>query len=754
MQKRIIISLIIYSLVFFLGGAFIISTIDASTGKLNNLIKLYQIEAQRKQLLLRIKNVQADLHLKRTHHAKNLAIIIENVDAMEAMAQSCFDCHHSEGVTKRLLYLQGGILDYKKSISRVLTLRANSERLKAADNVAFHDAEKLLWELNKMVHQATLRLFEKTQYSLRDISISNNILFTIVILVPFFVAGIGLVFLKGFTGPVKELLNATRNIKNGKLSYRIEGLHHEFGEVAESFNEMADRVETYTIQLQEKTKELGLANDEISTFCKVLRQIGVQQTLDGVSTFLIRELQDILNVQYIQLCVLSPNHNTLFGLTDKGVEIIEEQELIQSASTIIDELESNATDSQTHFPPTLLPDYFPADEQQIILPFQIDNFSKGAFVIVCSKDFHLKEKKLKLVSLILEQASGSIRRAIVHQREIRSFEKRFDGEHQFSGIVGKDAKMQVIYKLIEDIAHTDSSILIQGETGTGKEMVANAIFDLSLRKNKPFVVINCSAYPATLLEGELFGHEKGAFTGAVSRKAGRFEQAHGGTVFLDEVGEMPLSAQVKLLRVLQSQKFKRLGGSNIIEVDVRIITATNKDLLQEVKNGNFREDLFYRLNVIPLHLPPLRQRGNDILLLARYFQHKFASERDEAIPDFSSDAMRLLMEYHWPGNVRELENTIEHAVVISKGKRIEVMHFPSTTTSHEAQAKDAQYAGLHETSTDKTRKSIVGNEKNLLQEVLEEYNWNKSKAAERLGIARSTLYAKIKKYQLSEPDNK
>jgi transcriptional regulator with GAF, ATPase, and Fis domain len=754
MQKRIIISLSIYSLVFFLGGAFIISTIDASTGKLNNLIKLYQIEAQRKQLLLRIKNVQTDLHLKRTSHAKNVQIIIENVDSMETMARSCFDCHHSEGVTKRLLYLQGGILDYKKSISRVLTLRANSERLKAADNVAFHDAEKLLWELNKMVHQATLRLFEKTQYSLRDIAISNNVLFTIVILVPFFVAGIGLVFLKGFTGPVKTILKATRNIKDGNLDYRIKGLHHEFGEVAESFNEMTERVENYTIQLEEKTKELARSNDEINTFCKVLRQIGVHQTLDRVGAFLIKELQGILNVQYLKLYILSPNRNALFGLTDKGVDILEEQELIQTASTIIDELGSTAADSQTHFPPTLLPDFFPADLQQTVLPFQIDNFSEGAFVIASTKNFLLKENKLNLVSLILEQASGSIKRAIVYQGEIRSFESRFDGKQQFSGIIGKDAKMQVIYKLIEDVAHTDSSILIQGETGTGKEMVANAIFDLSLRKDKPFVVINCSAYPATLLEGELFGHEKGAFTGAVSRKKGRFEQAHGGTVFLDEVGEMPLSAQVKLLRVLQSQKFKRLGGLNIIEVDVRIITATNRDLLQEVKNGNFREDLFYRLNVIPLHLPPLRQRGNDTLLLARYFQRKFASERGEAVPDFSSETLSLLMEYHWPGNVRELENTIEHAVVISKGKRIEVMHLPSTITSHDTKAKDAQYAVLHETTTDKARRSIIGNEKNLLQEVLEEYNWNKSKAAERLGIARSTLYAKIKKHQLSEPDNK
>jgi two-component system response regulator HydG len=299
--------------------------------------------------------------------------------------------------------------------------------------------------------------------------------------------------------------------------------------------------------------------------------------------------------------------------------------------------------------------------------------------------------------------------------------------------------MQLIYKLIEDVAPTDATVLIQGESGTGKELVARAIHQHSPRSGKPFVVINCSAYPSTLLEGELFGHEKGAFTGASRRRAGRFEQAHGGTVFLDEIGEISHTAQIKLLRVLQSQKFERIGGEQTLAVDVRILAATNKKLLDQVKSGMFREDLFYRLNVIPILLPPLRDRQNDIPLLARHFLRMFADRQKKDILDFSNEAMRILLNHRWAGNVRELENTIEHAVVLAKGKSVEGADLPLLVTGQAAKAQPA------------TGKTITGNEARLLKEVLEECNWNKTEAAQRLGISRSTLYEKIKKYQLSPP---
>ena len=321
------------------------------------------------------------------------------------------------------------------------------------------------------------------------------------------------------------------------------------------------------------------------------------------------------------------------------------------------------------------------------------------------------------------------------------FQSRLEVSTEFNGIIGKDPKMQVIYKLIEDIAPTDATVLIEGESGTGKELVARAIHQRSARGEGPFIVINCSAYPATLLESELFGHEKGAFTGAIRQRAGRFEQADGGTVFLDEIGEIPPSAQIKLLRVLQTQKFERLGGEKTIEVDVRILAATNKDLLQEVKNGEFREDLFYRLNVIPIVLPALNKRRNDILLLAQYFLRRFAAEQGKKVEGFRSEAMRLLLNYYWPGNVRELENSIEHATVLAKGDHIEISDLPSAL--HDAFSSPNDAAGAHGT--------LMETERVLLIDVLEECSWNKKQAAQRLGISRSTLYDKLKKYQIAKP---
>jgi len=341
--------------------------------------------------------------------------------------------------------------------------------------------------------------------------------------------------------------------------------------------------------------------------------------------------------------------------------------------------------------------------------------------------------------LILTQAAGVIKRAVLQEEEIHNLQSRLEIPAEFAGIIGKDPKMQVIYKLIEDIAPTDATVLIQGESGTGKELVARAIHQKGPRRDKPFIVINCSAYPATLLESELFGHERGAFTGAIRQKTGRFEQAHGGTVFLDEIGEISPSAQIKLLRVLQTQRFERLGGEETLDVDIRILAATNKDLLQEVKNGHFREDLFYRLNVIPILLPPLRERHNDVPLLAQHFVRHFAAEQGKDVQGFSSEAMRLLLDYPWPGNVRELENSIEHATVLAKGGRIEASDLPSALRDGYISSP----AGSHRT--------LLENERILLHEALEECGWNKKQAARRLGISRSSIYDKLKKYQITRP---
>ena len=436
------------------------------------------------------------------------------------------------------------------------------------------------------------------------------------------------------------------------------------------------------------------------------------------------------------LFVFSDDHEILFTLSDRETRVIKDRDLIQKTASALANLKGITVLSQEFFKSPLIPEYFIANGQQTIIPFQIQSQIDGALVIACEPKCMCEDKELELVALILDQVSGAIKRAALHEEEIRALQSRIETTAEYSGIIGKDTKMQVIYKLIEDIAPTDATVLIQGESGTGKELVARAIHRRSLRKDKPFVIINCSAYPSTLLESELFGHEKGAFTGATRQKAGRFEQANLGTVFLDEIGEIPPSAQIKLLRVLQTQKFERLGGEQTLAMDVRILAATNKSLLQEVKNGRFREDLFYRLNVIPINLPPLRTRRNDIPLLARYFQQRFAAELGETLQDFSSEAMRCLLNYMWPGNVRELENSIEHAVVLSKGKRIEPSHLPSGL------------GDAHTPSPGGSQKTIFENEKKLLVEVLKECHWNKTQAALHLGISRSTLYDKIKKYQI------
>jgi two-component system response regulator HydG len=439
------------------------------------------------------------------------------------------------------------------------------------------------------------------------------------------------------------------------------------------------------------------------------------------------------------LLIFSSQKENLFVLSDDGLREMT-GDYVESAFAALQGFDSLTFAASDIFKPSPLPADFQSAKQIAIFPFQHENELLGAMLVACPGDCNCVTKDLDIIDLIMKQTSGAIKRAAIQEEEIRNLRTRIEHSTGYSGLIGKDPKMQIIYMLIEDVAPTDATVLIQGESGTGKELVARAIHRQSLRKNKPFVVINCSAYPATLLESELFGHEKGAFTGAIRQKSGRFEQAHGGTVFLDEIGEIPPSSQIKLLRVLQSQKFERLGGEQTLTVNVRVLAATNKNLLGEVKNGKFREDLFYRLNVIPIDLPPLRKRGNDIPLLARHFLSRFAGEQSKNIQGFSSEAMRLLLDYKWPGNVRELENTIEHSAVLTKKTHVDITDLPPLLRNAVIN---------HNNRMPPT--SILENEKKLLQEVLEQCGWNKKEAAVRLGISRSTLYGKLKKYQINKP---
>ncbi|HXE79324.1 MAG TPA: sigma-54 dependent transcriptional regulator [Vicinamibacterales bacterium] len=339
----------------------------------------------------------------------------------------------------------------------------------------------------------------------------------------------------------------------------------------------------------------------------------------------------------------------------------------------------------------------------------------------------------------------------LEQRRLKSenayLRAQLQERYRFEGIVGRSRAMRDLFQLLETVASTASTILITGETGTGKEVVARAIHHNSPRRAHRFVAINCSAIPETLLEAELFGHAKGAFTGAIGTRQGRLEQAHRGTLFLDEVGTMSMPLQMKLLRVLQEREFERVGDSNTIRVDVRIIAATNADLGRMVQDGTFREDLFYRLNVIPVRLPPLRDRKEDVPLLAQHFLQKYAGELGRPPMTLSQSAMRALMNYHWPGNIRQLENAIERAVALSAGRsQIEVGDLPPEV--QQAEAVDATLPSLlfPEEGIDFER-FIANVEREVIRRSLERTNGNKGAAARLLNLKRTTLVEKLKRLE-------
>jgi len=327
------------------------------------------------------------------------------------------------------------------------------------------------------------------------------------------------------------------------------------------------------------------------------------------------------------------------------------------------------------------------------------------------------------------------------KKENKTLKEQLNRVFEISSIIGKSKAMKAVFEVISLSAPSDATILILGESGTGKELIANAVHQNSFRKEKPFVKINCAALPENLLESELFGHEKGAFTGAVTKREGRFELANGGTLFLDEIGDMTLSTQAKILRVLQEGEFERVGGDKAIKVNVRIIAATNKELDKEVEEGNFRKDLFFRLSVVPITLPPLRKRKQDIPLLAEFFLKKYTKKNNRLISGFEPAALDKLMRYDWPGNVRELENVIERTVIMSFDQLIRHETLPDFLNSA-SNNKNGQNAELL------PGRSIKDVEKELIINTLESTDSNITRAAELLGISRRTLHNKINEYNI------
>lgn len=321
------------------------------------------------------------------------------------------------------------------------------------------------------------------------------------------------------------------------------------------------------------------------------------------------------------------------------------------------------------------------------------------------------------------------------ETRLAMLERDLAERRHFHNMIGSSREMQKVFSLIEDLSDVDSTVLVLGESGTGKELVAQALHQRGDRRDKPFVSVNCSALSEDLLESELFGHVRGAFTGAVKDKVGRFEKAHGGTIFLDEIGDITSRMQLRLLRVLQEREFERVGDSSPVKVDVRVVAATNQDLRSKVKKGEFREDLFYRLKVVELRLPPLRERREDIPLLIDHFIKKYNTKFGKSVISLSDDATRLILNHSWPGNIRELEHVFEHAFILCRNSMITVEHLPP-----ELQLLSSS-KGLKELSNEE-------DECQLIIDTLENNGWNKAKAARDLGVSRITMYRKIEKYNI------
>jgi DNA-binding NtrC family response regulator len=325
-------------------------------------------------------------------------------------------------------------------------------------------------------------------------------------------------------------------------------------------------------------------------------------------------------------------------------------------------------------------------------------------------------------------------------------------EYHYGKLIGKNYRMQEIYRLVNTLKDIDSTVLITGETGTGKGLLARTIHHNSTRRNHPFITVDCGAIPETLLESELFGYEKGAFTGALRRRLGKFEQAHKGTIFMDEIGDIPLPTQQKLLRVIQERVIERLGGETSIDVDVRIIAATNKDLKKLVDEGGFREDLYYRLNIIPVHLPPLRERMDDLVLLVTHFMEYYREKLKKDVRTISQDALNAMMRYHWPGNIRELENLMERAIIMTPGKDIIKIDIPG-----ERRNKDLYSFGKIDINLPlkQVKREIMDQvEQKYLKEILKKNRGNINQVARQAKIDNKTLYEKMKRFNYRKEDFK
>ena len=499
-------------------------------------------------------------------------------------------------------------------------------------------------------------------------------------------------------------------------------------------------------ELAFRSKELQRAQNQLERLFKISRQVNAKNALSEIVDY-THEITREIFLDAVPLLFLldasGQNFLKLDGCDPIVLEpILRAQQEIERSGLVPDFIqylkstkEPRVVGSTYNYVPNFLriisKDYPSWFGFSISAPQQ----SIGYFVLGSPDAHEFSHEDIHFFLMLYNQIAGHVRYLIIHETEIDYLRQRYADRTSHGKIIGQSDEMQKIYKLIDLVSASDATVLITGENGTGKELVAQAIHRQSYRKEGPFVVANCSAYSPALLESELFGHEKGAFTGAIKRKIGRIERAQGGILFLDEIGDIAPATQVLLLRFLQDHCFERVGGEETIEADVRVLAATNRDLFHEAEAGRFRNDLYYRLNVITLHMPPLRDRKEDIPLLCNHFLEKYGLKENKDIKSFNPGAMQILMDHEWPGNVRQLENAVSHAVILAQGRSIERGHLPQFLIQSEPEPPTT---------------CIAENERRLILSVLQESDWNKHEAARRLKISRSTLYSKIRRHRIEK----
>ena len=494
--------------------------------------------------------------------------------------------------------------------------------------------------------------------------------------------------------------------------------------------------------------ELQKTQHQLETLLKIARQVHTKSSLAEILNFMQDMTKKIFSAADPIFLILDANNNAFLTLEDCQSKIYTPlarllRHLEKSAATseflhhlekikhsqIISKSQDNSLPSQFREAIASYPAWFG-------LPLLTLDQCIGYFILGSHIDQDYAVEDLRFFQALFAQISGYIHQLVVREAEINLLRQKVSDRSSYGEIIGQCDKMQEVYELIDLVSGSDATVFITGENGTGKELVARAIHERSHRRKGPFIVANCSAYSPTLLESELFGHEKGAFTGAIRQKKGRIERAQGGTLFLDEIGDIAPATQILLLRFLQDHCFERVGGEDTIMANVRVLAATNKDLFKEADAGRFREDLYYRLNVIAIPLPALRERKEDIPMLCQHFLEKFNSKEGKQIKRFSPNTLQVLMDFDWPGNVRQLENAVSHAVIVCQSDVIGRKHLPRF---------------LKDRPEESVSTSLAEQERRLILRVLKEANWNKHDAARRLKLSRSTLYSKIRRYNL-EPN--